>query len=289
MIKLLWNTTNHQKDPFELKWGKYHEKKTKDWIFYLVNKINYKVINSEEEINQNDVLIIADSGIHFKEKLYKNIKILTKKLFLFHINDEHLDKRSNKIYSYFDHVWRTCCGSQYFANNKIKCIPPGFQSGFKQDFDLEKKRDLKWCFFGTLHKSSRHDMNFQLEKIKPNFKNVIAQFDDKRKSMNVDEMKKIYLNTNFAPCPGGFYHPESYRIYEALQCGTIPIVESIYNYFDYTYPKNPMIKITKWIEAKEIIDTWSHEKILKKRKECFDWWNNYLVALRSSIFEKTNN
>lgn len=132
-------------------------------------------------------------------------------------------------------------------------------------------------------------MNFQLEKIKPNFKNVIAQFDDKRKSMNVDEMKKIYLNTNFAPCPGGFYHPESYRIYEALQCGTIPIVESIYNYFDYTYPKNPMIKITKWIEAKEIIDTWSHEKILKKRKECFDWWNNYLVALRSSIFEKTNN
>ena len=93
---------------------------------------------------------------------------LAKKIFLFHINDEHLDKRSKPIYEYFNYVWRTCCSPKYFSSNKVKCIPPGYKSGFKQKFDLNKKRQFKWCFFGTQHKSSRHDMNFQLEKIKPN-------------------------------------------------------------------------------------------------------------------------
>jgi len=63
---------------------------------------------------------------------------------------------------YFDFVWRTCCSPKYFSNNKVKCIPPGYKSGFGQKLDLNEKRQYKWCFFGTLHKSSRHDMNFQL-------------------------------------------------------------------------------------------------------------------------------
>ena len=286
MIKLLWNTSRHQKDSFELVWGKYHEDSSKDWIYSLLQDINYKSINSEEEIDKGDTVIIIDSGIHFKEHLYIKLKTLTKRFFLFHINDEHLDKRSAPIYSYCDYVWRTCCSPKYFTNNKVKCIPPGYKNGFKQKFDLNKKRDYKWCFFGTQHKSSRHDMNFQLEKIKPNFVNRIDKFADKKKSANVEEMEKVYFNTSFAPCPAGFFHPESYRIYEALQCGTIPIVESVYNYFDNIYPKNPFIKINKWKEAKEIIDNWNDDQILNKRKECINWWNQYLSDHKNFVQAK---
>ena len=286
MIKLLWNTSRHQKDSFELIWGKYHEDSSKDWIYSLLQDINYKSINSEEEIEKSDTVIIVDSGIHFKEHLYIKLNKLTTRFFLFHINDEHLDKRSAPIYSYCDYVWRTCCSPKYFTSNKVKCIPPGYKTGFKQKFDLNKKRQYKWCFFGTQHKSSRHDMNFQLEKIKPNFVNRIDKFADKKKSANVEEMEKVYFNTNFAPCPAGFFHPESYRIYEALQCGTIPIVESVYNYFDNIYPKNPFIKINKWKEAKEIIDNWNDDQILNKRKECINWWNQYLSDHKNFVQEK---
>ena len=286
MIKLFWNTALNQEDPFELGWGKYHEKSSKDWVYFLLQNINYTFINSEKEINKEDTVIIVDSGIHFKEHFYKKLKTLAKKIFLFHINDEHLDKRSMPIYDYFNHVWRTCCSPKYFLNNKVKCIPPGYKSGFKKKFDLNKKRQFKWCFFGTQHKSSRHDMNFQLKEIKPNFVNRTDKFADKEKSMGVDDMIKILSDTNFVPCPAGFYHPESYRIYEALQCGAIPIVESVYNYFDKTYPNNPFIKIKKWSEAKEIIDNWSHDKILQKRKECFDWWNGYLLNHKNFIGKK---
>ena len=224
MIKLLWNTSRHQKDSFELTWGKYHEDNSKDWIYFLLQDIDYKTIDREEEIDKGDTVIIVDSGIHFKEHFYIKLNTLAKRFFLFHINDEHLDKRSAPIYSHCDYVWRTCCSPKYFSSNKVKCIPPGYKSGFKQKFDLNKKRHYKWCFFGTQHKSSRHDMNFQLEKIKPNFVNRIDKFADKKKSANVEEMEKVYFDTNFAPCPAGFFHQDSYRIYEALQCGAIPIV-----------------------------------------------------------------
>ena len=286
MIKLFWNTSLNQGDSFELDWGKYHEKTSKDWVYFLLQNVNYTCVKSDKEINKGDTVILVDSGIHFKDNFYKNLKATTKNIFLFHINDEQLDKRSMLIYDNFNFIWRTCCSPKYFLSNKIKCIPPGYKSGFEQKFEIDKKRKFKWRFFGTQHKSSRHDMNFQLEKIEPNFVNRTDKFADKQKSMDVKEMEKIYFDTNFAPCPAGFFHPESYRIYEALQCGVIPIVESIYNYFDKTYPNNPFIKIKRWSEAKEIIDNWSYDKILNKRKECINWWNKYLLSHQNFIGKK---
>ena len=289
MIKLLWNTSHHQEDSFELNWGRYHEKNSKDWIHFLLKDLNYTHIDVKEEVKKDDTLVIVDSGIHFKEQFYKPLKEITKNFFLFHLSDEHLDKRVSSIYKYFDHIWRTYCSPSYVINKKVTCIPPGYKSGFDQEVNINEQRKFKWSFFGTLHKSSRHDMNFQLKTIKSNFTNVTEKFADENKSMNAEEMKKILLNSNFAPCPAGFYHPDSYRIYEALQCGTIPIVESIYNYFDHSYLSNPLNKIAKWSEAKEIIDKWSFEKILSKRKECLNWWNEYKTGHRNFIFKKIGN
>ena len=36
-------------------------------------------------------------------------------------------------------------------------------------------------------------MNFQLKKIEPNFVNRIDKFADKKKSANVEEMEKVFL------------------------------------------------------------------------------------------------
>jgi len=44
-----------------------------------------------------------------------------------------------------------------------------------------------------------------------------------------------------------------------------------------------MIKIKRWEEAKEIVDTWSEEKVLAKRKECLKWWNSYLLDHKNFI------
>ena len=102
------------------------------------------------------------------------------------------------------------------------------------------------------------------------------------------EMNDILSSTIFIPCPNGFVHPETYRLYEALECGCVPIVESTYKYYDRLFPKNPFIKVDKWIEAKKIIATWKDEQIIKKREECNLWWTKLKNKIQISISKRIN-
>ena len=99
-------------------------------------------------------------------------------------------------------------------------------------------------------------------------------------------MSKVLSSTEFIPCPNGFFHPETYRLYEALECGCIPIVENAFQYYDRLFPNNPFIKVDKWIDAKSIIKDWNEEQINKKRKECQLWWHKYQKQLQEDILNK---
>ena len=102
-------------------------------------------------------------------------------------------------------------------------------------------------------------------------------------------MSEILSSTDFVPCPNGFFHPETYRVYEALECESIPIVENAFKYYDRLYPNNPFLKVDKWLDAKLIIQSWNKEKIIKKREECKSWWINYKDKLKLKILEKVNS
>ena len=288
MIKLLWNThnqipSNNKTDTQNAqnhKWGLYHKNSSNKWIFELLNKLNFKIIESEKKIESEDVLIIIDSSIESKVEYYSQLKLICSKIFLIHLGDEAGIKEVDNVYKNCDYIWRTFCSNRYFKNNKISCIPIGYKSGliYKQ---TSSKRKYKWSFIGTPHKSSRHDLLFQLSDIKESFIYKTKKFDEK--IIEIDEMSKILSTTDFIPCPNGFVHPESYRLYEALECECIPIVENSYNYYDRLFPENPFLKVGKWIEAKSIINEWESDKIYKKRLECKLWWNEYKNKLKEKI------
>ena len=102
-------------------------------------------------------------------------------------------------------------------------------------------------------------------------------------------MNEILSATEFIPCPNGFVHPETYRLYESLECGCIPIVENAYQYYDRLFPNNPFIKIEKWIDARPIIEDWEDTQINKKREECKIWWDQYKDQLQESVKNKINS
>ena len=99
-------------------------------------------------------------------------------------------------------------------------------------------------------------------------------------------MSKILSSTDFIPCPNGFVHPETYRLYEALECECIPIVENAYRYYDRLFPNNPFLKVDKWQEAKLLIKDWKKEKISEKRDECKSWWKQYKNQLQKFVKQK---
>ena len=90
------------------------------------------------------------------------------KIFLFHLGDESGSHDLSIVYGDCDHVWRTFCSRKYFNNPKVTCFAIGYKSGVTSSNNINNKK-YKWAFMGTPHKSSRHDLLFQLNMIKPSF------------------------------------------------------------------------------------------------------------------------
>ena len=293
MIKLFWNTHNQKKSKTNDKklikeeeqdygWGIYHKKNSDKWIYEILKKVKYTIVQSIINLEKDDTLIIVDSSVGKKNDLYSKLKLICSRIFLFHLGDEAGSHNVSQIYNSCTYIWRTFCSNKYFNNSKVKCIPIGYKSGV-----LNKKintRKYKWAFTGTPHKTSRHDLLFQFSDIKPFFCHKTQQFD--KKIISVDEMSKVLSATEFLPCPNGFVHPETYRLYEALECGCIPIVETAYNYYDRLFPNNPFIKINKWSDARYIIKGWNNSQIELKKEECQTWWNECKIEIKDFIKRK---
>jgi len=294
MIKLFWNTHNQNKpnpnksneeNTRDKIWGIYHKDYSDKWIYEILNKIKFEVIQSERDLKNEDILIIVDSSIEEKEELYTKLELICSRMFLIHLGDESGAYDSSLIYNKFNYVWRAFCLNRYFNNKKVSCLPIGYKSGtlFKKEI-VERK--YKWAFLGTPHKSSRHDLLFQFSDIEPSFSHKTKKFNNK--ILEVSEMSEILTSTKFIPCPNGFFHPETYRLYEALECGCIPIVENAYKYYDRLFPNNPFIKVDRWIEAKPVIRGWGDDLIKQKLEECRTWWSQYKNQLQEFIINKIN-
>ena len=293
MIKLFWNTQNQkkpnskdkkikEKQELDYGWGQYHKKSSDKWIYDILKKIQYSVITSEKSLEKDDILIIVDSSVEEKSELYNKLNLICSKIFLFHLGDEFGFRDLSSIYNNCNYIWRPFCSSMYFKNIKVKCIPIGYKSGVLNQ--KKNNRKYKWAFTGTPHKSSRHDLLYQFSDIKPFFCHKTEKFDTK--IISVNEMNDVLSSTEFIPCPSGFFHPETYRLYEALECGCIPIVENAYKYYDRLFPNNPFIKVDKWIDAKPAMQGWSSEQISKKKKECETWWREEKNMIQDFIKEK---
>ena len=295
MIKLFWNTHNQikpnsndkkirRKQEEDNGWGHYHKKNSDKWIYEILKKIKYNIIQTETNLEKEDILIIIDSSIEEKSELYAKLNMICSKIFLFHLGDEFGFHNLSPVYNKCSHVWRSFCSNKYFKNDKVKCIPIGYKSGILNK--QKNNRKYKWTFTGTPHKSSRHDLLFQFSDIKPFFCHKTEKFD--RKNISVDEMSEVLSSTEFIPCPYGFFHPDSYRVYEALECGCIPIVENAYQYYDRLYPNNPLIKVNKWKDVKPILQGWDKEQIKKKSEECILWWSKQKSDIQDFIKNKIN-
>ena len=118
MIKLFWNTHNHKKtitedqdikknEAVEFKWGIYHKKNSDLWIYEILKKIKYDIIDSEKNLEQGDTLIIVDSNPEKKIELYDKLNLICSKILLFHLGDETGIFDLSQVYNKFSYVLRT--------------------------------------------------------------------------------------------------------------------------------------------------------------------------------------
>ena len=82
MIKLFWNTHNQNKpdsndantkEARDYIWGLYHKNNSDKWIYEILNKIQYKVVQNTKDLESEDIQIIIDSSVEKKIKLYTKL------------------------------------------------------------------------------------------------------------------------------------------------------------------------------------------------------------------------
>lgn len=210
---------------------------------------------------------------------------------IIHLSDE-AELGPSTFYPYAAFVFRNYWRKDFENQANVITFPIGYAPKFWQDGKKEPvkalERNYTWSFAGQIYAHpTRVKMMRNMLRI-PNYYfhkvNTWGLMD--QKSLTIPEYREMLLNTIFSPCPAGWLNVDSFRVYESLECGCIPIVEKFpEDYFKNLFPNHPFISINSWDEVPRIIRTYIQdpEKLEKKRLECYEWWTQYKKNLNKKF------
>jgi len=138
-------------------------------------------------------------------------------------------------------------------------------------------RKLDWFFSGQVTNDTRRRAMPGLRTARGITNGVLNETDGFAKGLSVFEYVDRLSQSWFVPCPGGPSDIDSFRLYEALECGCIPLVDfdmpdgSQRGYWEFVYGKNPLYKIQGWGGIGELInDAMSNRVEASARVSA--WW-----------------
>jgi len=176
---------------------------------------------------------------------------------------------------------------KYYQDPKVFTFPLGYRHCFEHFVKETKKasdRRLAWSFAGSL-KADRSTAINCFTKLRPYQLNVCESFNDP-KQLTTQEYAQVMADSVFAIAPQGGYNIDSFRIYEALEAGTIPVVMNSTTYFQvkpsYWHVifqgevEMPFVRADSWDEAADKCAKIIHEGRLDEvQAECRAFWDKW--------------
>jgi len=164
------------------------------------------------------------------------------------------------------------------VQEKVAVIPLGFHWAIHDGQPMEHTprppfRELAWSFVGTGWCGRRE----KLEPLKAiHGEHRLALMDDwnSPKMLGREETLAILLNSWCVPCPAG-NNGETFRVYEALEAGAVPVVvqeEGMELFFKFIGPKLPLLLANSWTHAAQLIYT------LKAQPEMYEQYRGQILA-----------
>ena len=107
-------------------------------------------------------------------------------------------------------------------------------------------------------------------------------------SLSVDEVSAIYQLTKFVPCPMGWIHPDSFRICECLENGSVPVVKRYEgkDYFENIFKYHPFPVVDDWSEIELLISNYSDFEYQELRKKCIFYYLSQKEIISNYIYQK---
>lgn len=214
-----------------------------------------------------------------------------KNAFLVEFLDEYYQGHDYAVYRNFKGVFRNFW-SALFDSRFVRALPLGYQNGVRggsEDITPASSREFVWSMVGDCQKSSRPDAVRALSRVEPYFLRAFDRpFGDAAAAAPArfgrEEYRDVLRRSMFVPCPMGNANLESYRTYEALECGAIPIVEKRWtlNYYRHLLgPEFPGLVMPSWSAARAEVErvTRSRAELDARQDRCIQWWREYKQTL----------
>lgn len=198
---------------------------------------------------------------------------------LVHLSDEWLGGKY-EVYRSFDFVLRNYW-KKTLRTKGILTIPLGFPGNAAMTGETlpASQRTYTWMFFGNMI-ASRVEMMRAFAAIPRGGKKVGTRIDH-------DAFGRMMSETVFVPAPMGNLVAETWRFYEALEAGCIPIVESrmTIDYYKKLLGPHPIPTFSRWAHAASFVRALAaKEKDLDElQTEIMQWWSAKKRSLVSEV------
>ena len=265
------------------------------WINYLLGNLAQQEL-FVDELKYLPTKVIIHASLHVSEEY---MLFLLKKCFhegistIFITGDEwyrfSFDFLSNSA-RYCDLIINTCFSPHMemfgntiqipfgLGNPQFPAYPPDWRS------KSASERDYFWSFAGDPNKSTRKAMLAEMGRYGGGFQRLTSGWMA-ADALGPQDYRALLENSLFSPCPAGWANVDSYRVWESLEAGCIPIVERRdFDYFTLVGGRHPMPTLRDWQEVHSILEPYREREAAEElRGACVNWWAGYKQSLRSKI------
>ena len=143
------------------------------------------------------------------------------------------------------------------------------------------ERPLRWAFAGQITHRVRDDMAANLMAAGGGEMHSSPGFGQ---GLGREDYYRLLTQARIAPCPTGPVHPDSFRLYEALEAGCLPVCSAhapggpqSYEYWPWVLDGPPPFPVVEqWSEFKDIFDRYQDDIILQRdANKAAAWWLGY--------------
>ncbi|CAL78475.1 hypothetical protein BRADO4748 [Bradyrhizobium sp. ORS 278] len=221
------------------------------------------------------------------EAYFQECRRRCRNLILLHTSDEWFSG-GYALYRHFDAVIRNFA-TGLARQEGIWTIPEGYANGTRTGTALRPATERRhvWSFTGEI-KSSRADMAAALARLTPHFLTGTASiYNANGKKLRKTEFDDLLETTVFSPCPMGNAILETWRLYESLELGCIPLVETRWSldYFTSLLGPHPIPSFRSWEAACRYAELMLQDSsaLLRKQSEIIAWWRAKKMAVHSEL------
>ena len=256
---------------------------------FIIEQVAYGANLDEYE----DIVLVLIKPLWSEQLAWLSSVKASRTFKVIHLSDEHL---SDPIDFY---MWPEVTGVLRFysrpdlpSDPKIMVIPLGYHWQFKGNRDVPHLstpelpfRENMWAFAGTNWNNRANDMQI-LQAIEPHYLKWFNDWKDP-KQLKEEEYICMMLNTKFVPCPGG-QNSETYRFYEALECGCVPFfIDSPHtqSWLTLLHGEVPFLKLESWGHAAGLLQHFQQnpEQMESYRRNVLMGWAKFKMGLKERV------